>query len=325
VAYQVLSNPEFLAEGTAINDLLFPDRVLIGGQQTPEGQEAVEALSSIYGNWVPREKIITTNTWSSELSKLAANAFLAQRISSINAISAVCEATGADVSEVAHAIGMDSRVGPKFLKASVGFGGSCFQKDVLNLVYLSESLNLPEVAAYWQQVIEMNEFQKRRFAYRIVESLFNTVANKKITIFGFAFKKDTGDTRESATIYICKYLMDEGAKIHIYDPKVEHEQIIADLTHPTISDDPSRVKELITICTDPYEAADKAHAVVICTEWDEFITYDYKRIYNQMLKPAFLFDGRMILDHQALLEMGYQVETIGKKVKRSELNRTPHV
>ncbi|ELU00048.1 hypothetical protein CAPTEDRAFT_153442 [Capitella teleta] len=325
VSYQVLSNPEFLAEGTAINDLLFPDRVLIGGQQTDDGQDAVEALSSVYGHWVPREKIITTNTWSSELSKLAANAFLAQRISSINAISAVCEATGADVSEVAHAIGMDSRVGAKFLKASVGFGGSCFQKDVLNLVYLSESLNLPEVAAYWQQVIEMNEFQKRRFAYRIVASLFNTVANKKITIFGFAFKKDTGDTRESATIYICKYLMDEGAKIAIYDPKVEEEQIIADLTHPSISDDPKKVKDLVTICTDPYEAADKAHAVVICTEWDEFMTYDYQRIYNHMLKPAFLFDGRMILNHQELLEMGYQVETIGKKVKRSELTRTPHV
>lgn len=322
VQFQVLSNPEFLAEGTAINDLLFPDRVLIGGELTVAGQDALESLTSVYGHWVPREKIITTNTWSSELSKLAANAFLAQRISSINAISAVCESTGADVSEVAHAIGMDSRVGSKFLRASVGFGGSCFQKDVLNLVYLCECLNLPEVAAYWQQVIEMNEYQKRRFANRIIEALFNTVTNKKIAIFGFAFKKDTGDTRESASIYICKYLMDEGAKISIYDPKVDYDQVISDLTHPTISENPKRVSDLVTITTDPYEAAKSAHAVIICTEWDEFMTYDYQRIYDNMLKPAFLFDGRMILDHQALLRMGYHVETIGKIIQETEVERT---
>lgn len=322
IKFQVLSNPEFLAEGTAIKDLLFPDRVLIGGETSAEGAEAVAALKWIYQHWVPKEKIITMNTWSSELSKLAANAFLAQRISSINAISAVCEATGADVSEVAHAIGTDSRIGPKFLKASVGFGGSCFQKDVLNLVYLAECLNLPEIAAYWQQVIEMNEFQKRRFANRIIEALFNTVTNKRIALFGFAFKKDTGDTRESPAIYVCKYLMEEGAQIAIYDPKVEQDQIFHDLTHPAYTDfTEDRVRELVTVTTDPYQAAKDAHAIVICTEWDVFKTYDYQRIYNNMLKPAFLFDGRMILDHESLLTMGYHVETIGRRVARSNLHR----
>ncbi|CAG5115005.1 unnamed protein product, partial [Candidula unifasciata] len=222
----VLSNPEFLAEGTAVSDLLKPDRVLIGGSPSAEGQEAVRALSWIYEHWVPASSIISMNTWSSELSKLAANAFLAQRISSINAMSAICEATGADVDEVAHAVGTDSRIGPKFLKASVGFGGSCFQKDVLNLVYLCECLNLPEVAAYWQQVIDINDYQRQRFTKRIVLGLFNTVTNKRVAILGFAFKKDTGDTRESAAIYISKYLMEEGANVRIYDPKVSAKQII---------------------------------------------------------------------------------------------------
>jgi UDPglucose 6-dehydrogenase len=195
ISFQILSNPEFLAEGTAISDLMSPDRVLIGGPTTPEGQKAVQTLASVYAFWVPRERILTTNTWSSELSKLAANAFLAQRISSINAMSAVCEATGADVTEVARAIGMDSRLGSKFLQSSVGFGGSCFQKDILNLVYLAASLNLPEVAEYWRQVIVINDWQERRFAARVVKCLFNTVSNKKIAILGFAFKKNTGDTR----------------------------------------------------------------------------------------------------------------------------------
>ncbi|KAK2169794.1 hypothetical protein LSH36_7g19007 [Paralvinella palmiformis] len=314
VHYQVLSNPEFLAEGTAVKDLMYPDRVLIGGELSEEGNRAIMALSNIYQHWVPKDNIITMNTWSSELSKLTANAFLAQRISSINAISAVCEATGADVSEVAHAIGTDSRIGPKFLQASVGFGGSCFQKDVLNLVYLCECLNLPDVAVYWQTVIEMNEFQKRRFARRVIEALFNTVTNKRIAIFGFAFKKDTGDTRESPSIYICKYLMDEQAKLAIYDPKVDHEQMISDLTHPSISDNPTRVQELVTLTKDPYEAARSAHAIVICTEWDEFKDYDYQKIYDSMLKPAFIFDGRMILDHKQLQKIGYHVETIGKRL-----------
>ncbi|KAL4640343.1 hypothetical protein GN956_G12293 [Arapaima gigas] len=315
---QVLSNPEFLAEGTAVHDLKEPDRVLIGGDETPEGQRAIQALSAVYEHWVPKSRIITTNTWSSELSKLAANAFLAQRISSINSISALCEATGADVEEVARAIGMDQRIGSKFLKASVGFGGSCFQKDVLNLVYLCEALNLPEVASYWQQVvIDMNEYQRRRFACRIIDSLFNTVTGKKIALLGFSFKKDTGDTRESSSIHISKYLMDEGAKLYIYDPKVLKEQIIQDLSQPSISEnDPERVSDLVTVTNDPYEACKGAHALVICTEWDMFKDLDYEKIYCQMLKPAFIFDGRRVLDHlhPKLQNIGFQIETIGKKV-----------
>uniref|UniRef100_A0A8C4SQY6 UDP-glucose 6-dehydrogenase n=1 Tax=Erpetoichthys calabaricus TaxID=27687 RepID=A0A8C4SQY6_ERPCA len=307
--FQVLSNPEFLAEGTAISDLKNPDRVLIGGDETPEGQKAIEALRSIYEHWVPKTKIITTNTWSSELSKLAANAFLAQRISSINSISALCEVTGADVEEVAHAIGTDQRIGSNFLKASVGFGGSCFQKDVLNLVYLCEALNLPEVARYWQQVIEINDYQRRRFSSRIIGCLFNTVTDKKIALLGFAFKKNTGDTRESSSIYISKYLMDEGAHLYIYDPKVKREQIFQDLSHPAISDDPERVSRLVTVSMDPYDACENAHAIVICTEWDMFKELDYERIYKAMLKPAFIFDGRRILDslYDQLQHMGFQV------------------
>ncbi|KAG7249973.1 hypothetical protein CRUP_005251, partial [Coryphaenoides rupestris] len=276
----VLSNPEFLAEGTAVRDLKEPDRVLIGGDETAEGQRAIRALCAVYEHWVPKDRIITTNTWSSELSKLAANAFLAQRISSINSISALCEATGADVEEVAKAIGMDQRIGSKFLKASIGFGGSCFQKDVLNLVYLCEALNLPEVASYWQQVIDMNEYQRKRFACRIIDCLFNTVTGKKLALLGFSFKKDTGDT----SIYISKYLMDEGAKLHIYDPK------------------------LVTVTKDPYEACQGAHALVICTEWDMFRELDYEKIYKQMLKPAFIFDGRRVLDHlhRDLQNIGFQ-------------------
>lgn len=318
---QVLSNPEFLAEGTAVRDLKEPDRVLIGGDETSEGQRAIRALCAVYENWVPKARIITTNTWSSELSKLAANAFLAQRISSINSISALCEATGADVEEVARAIGMDQRIGSKFLKASVGFGGSCFQKDVLNLVYLCEALNLPEVASYWQQVIDMNEYQRKRFASRIIDCLFNTVTGKKIAILGFSFKKDTGDTRESSSIYISKYLMDEGAKLHIYDPKVLKEQIRQDLS----GDNPQRVSDLVTVSKDPYDACSGAHAVVICTEWDMFKELDYDKIYAQMLKPAFIFDGRRVLDHlhSHLQSIGFQIETIGKKVTPVRIPFTP--
>ncbi|XP_037107626.1 UDP-glucose 6-dehydrogenase isoform X1 [Syngnathus acus] len=341
----VLSNPEFLAEGTAVKNLKEPDRVLIGGDETAEGQRAIRALCAVYEHWVPKSRIITTNTWSSELSKLAANAFLAQRISSINSISALCEATGADVEEVATAIGMDQRIGSKFLKASVatnfgydvqldttpdksesGFGGSCFQKDVLNLVYLCEALNLPEVASYWQQVIDMNEYQRRRFACRIIDCLFNTVSGKKIALLGFSFKKDTGDTRESSSIYISKYLMDEGAKLFIYDPKVLKEQIIQDLSHPSISEDkPERVSELVTVTSDPYEACQSAHALVICTEWDMFKELDYEKIYKKMLKPAFIFDGRRLLDHlhAHLQDIGFQIETIGKKVTATRIPYTP--
>jgi len=323
VTYQVLSNPEFLAEGTAIEDLLSPDRVLIGGEETKEGQEAIQDLAAVYKNWVAEEKIITMNTWSSELSKLAANAFLAQRISSINSMSAVCEATGADVSEVAQAIGRDSRIGPKFLQASVGFGGSCFQKDILNLVYISECLNLPEVAEYWSQVVSFNNFQRMRFAQRIVECLFNTITDKKICILGFAFKKNTGDTRESAAIYVSKHLLDEGARLSIYDPKVTEQQVRTELSQPAISpDSPGRVHSLVTTHLCPYTAATDAHAVVICTEWDEFVSLDYERIYNNMAKPAFIFDGRKILDHQNLMRIGFHVETIGKRLYRKNVDRT---
>uniref|UniRef100_A0A3B4VK48 UDP-glucose 6-dehydrogenase n=1 Tax=Seriola dumerili TaxID=41447 RepID=A0A3B4VK48_SERDU len=326
VFISVLSNPEFLAEGTAVRDLKEPDRVLIGGDETAEGYRAIRALCAVYEHWVPKARIITTNTWSSELSKLAANAFLAQRISSINSISALCEATGADVEEVAKAIGMDQRIGSKFLKASVGFGGSCFQKDVLNLVYLCEALNLPEVASYWQQVIDMNEYQRRRFACRIIDCLFNTVTGKKIALLGFSFKKDTGDTRESSSIYISKYLMDEGAKLFIYDPKVLKEQIIHDLSQPSISEDnPERVSELVTVTSDPYEACQSAHALVICTEWDMFKELDYEKIYKKMLKPAFIFDGRRVLDHlhPHLQNIGFHIETIGKKVTATRIPYTP--
>ena len=316
IPFQVLSNPEFLAEGTAIRDLLNPDRVLIGGENSTNGHLAIAELSQIYEHWVPKDKLITMNTWSSELSKLAANAFLAQRISSINAISAVCEATGANVEEVAHAIGQDTRIGNKFLKASVGFGGSCFQKDVLNLVYLCEVLNLPEVAEYWHQVVSMNDYQRRRFASRIVERLFQTVTGKCIAVMGFSYKKNTGDTRESSSIYICKHLLDEEAKVVIYDPKVEPEQIKVDLTDPGIMSDTGRFDRLVSIASDPYSAVQGAHAIVICTEWDEFVTLDYQKIFNLMEKPAFIFDGRLILDHEKLSQIGFQVEVIGKVVNR---------
>lgn len=319
VTYQILSNPEFLAEGTAINDLLNADRVLIGGEESPEGKQAIEKLCSIYEHWIPRKNILTTNTWSSELSKLAANAMLAQRISSINSLSAICEATGADVSEVARAVGFDSRIGPKFLQASIGFGGSCFQKDILNLVYICECLNLPEVAAYWQQVIDINEYQKSRFTAKIIESLFNTVSGKKICILGFAFKSNTGDTRESPAIHVAKTLLDEGASLKIYDPKVEEDRIFEDLTHPAICESPEQVRKNVLICKDAYSASEGCHAIVICTEWEEFKALDYCKIYEKMMKPAYVFDGRKILDHEALLNIGYHVKTIGKQRDRKSV------
>ncbi|MDG1668529.1 MAG: UDP-glucose 6-dehydrogenase [Opitutae bacterium] len=303
--FQILSNPEFLAEGTAVADLENPDRVLIGGDQTPDGLAAIQKLVDVYAQWVPTKNILTTNVWSSELSKLTANAFLAQRISSINAISALCEATGANVDEVAHAIGTDSRIGPKFLKSSVGFGGSCFQKDILNLVYLCEHFGLPEVAAYWNGVIEMNDYQKHRFGRRIISTMFNTVSDKKIAVLGFAFKKDTNDTRESAAIYVCKDLIDEQANVSIYDPKVPEAQIRRDLG---LAEDATAV----TICDDAYEATKDAHAVLILTEWDEFKALDFKEIYDQMNLPAFLFDGRNLLDLDALRAIGFEATGIGR-------------
>lgn len=309
--FQVLSNPEFLAEGTAMKDLNNPDRVLIGGEQTPEGAEAAKVLADVYAHWVPRERILTTNVWSSELSKLTANAFLAQRVSSINAISALCEATEADVEEVARAIGTDSRIGPKFLRSSVGFGGSCFQKDILNLVYLCEHFGLPEVAAYWEQVVIMNDYQKRRFVQRLVRTLFNTVSGKKIAILGFAFKKDTNDTRESPAISVCRDLLEEQAEIHIYDPKVKPAQVFADLKQEAVNGD-GAPNENIVIEEDVYEACKDAHAIAVLTEWDEFKSLDWQRIYDSMLKPAFVFDGRNILDNAALRKMGFEVYGIGR-------------
>lgn len=321
--FTVLSNPEFLAEGTAIKDLMNPDRVLIGGPTNERGQIAIRALVSVYEFWVPSEKILTTNTWSSELSKLAANAFLAQRISSINAISAICESTGADVQEVSRAIGKDSRIGAKFLGASVGFGGSCFQKDILNMVYLCKSLGLDEVGEYWEQVIKMNDHQELRFSAKIVKELFNTVSGKSIAILGFAFKKDTGDTRESASIYVCKHLMDEGAILNIYDPKVSREQIIQDLSHPSISLDASRVEQQVRIFDSSYECIAGTHAIALCTEWDEFRSLDYNRAFSSMLKPAFCFDGRLILDHKNLQKIGFQVHAIGKRFNNQFGSKSP--
>jgi UDPglucose 6-dehydrogenase len=305
VQFQVLSNPEFLAEGTAVADLLNPDRVLIGGERTPGGEKAIQTLVDVYAHWVPRDRIVTTNLWSSELSKLVANAFLAQRISSINSISALCEATGADVDEVANAIGKDSRIGPKFLKASVGFGGSCFQKDILNLSYLCEHFGLPEVSAYWESVVKINDWQKHRFATRIVSALFNSVADKKIAVLGFAFKKDTNDTRESAAISVCRDLLLEQARVTVYDPKVPENEIRHD-----VSGDAENTR--LSVVQSAYEACEGAHAVAILTEWDEFKQLDFKKIYKAMAKPAFVFDGRNILDLAELQAIGFRVQGIGK-------------
>ena len=311
VNYQILSNPEFLAEGTAVDDLMNPDRVLIGGDiDTAEGKEAVQALVDVYAHWVPRDQILTTNVWSSELSKLTANAFLAQRVSSINAMSELCEKTGADVNEVSKAVGMDSRIGSKFLKSSVGFGGSCFQKDILNLVYIAKSFGLEEVADYWEQVIIMNDHQKKRFAANIVRTLFNTVSGKKIAFLGWAFKKDTNDTRESAAIYVADYLLNEQAELVIYDPKVTEEQIYADLDYlNTRSEEENRSR--VTVLQDPYEVCKDSHAVAVLTEWDEFESLDWKAIYDNMLKPAFLFDGRRLLERKKKEEIGFEFYAIG--------------
>lgn len=311
VKFEILSNPEFLAEGTAIEDLLNADRVLIGGDNTPSGQAAKDALSAIYEQWLPKERILQTNVWSSELSKLVANAFLAQRVSSINAISALCEKTDANIDEVARAIGQDSRIGPKFLKASVGFGGSCFQKDILNLVYIAKSYGLDEVADYWEQVILMNDYQKRRFADRIIRTLYNTVSGKKIAFFGWAFKKDTNDTRESAAIYIADTLIEERAHITVFDPKVTRAQMLNDLNQlgtRTLEEN----EQYLTVSNDPYQASDAAHAIALLTEWDQFKTLDYERIYEKMLKPAFVFDGRRLLDREQLKSLGFRMYTIGE-------------
>lgn len=302
IHFDVLSNPEFLAEGTAIADLENPDRVLIGSHETERGRSALQQIVDIYAHWVPREKILTSNIWSSELSKLVANAFLAQKISSINAISALCEKTEADVTEVARAVGMDSRLGSKFLNASIGFGGSCFKKDILNLVYLCRHYGLDEVADYWHGVVSINEYQKRRFVMRMLNTMFNTLAGKKICLFGFAFKADTGDTRESAAIHVARELLAERAVLAVTDPQAL-ENARADL------DDAEGAIEYVA---DPYEAASGADAIAVMTDWPSFRDLDYKKIYGSMSQPAFIFDGRNCLDHQALYEIGFNVYAIGK-------------
>ena len=307
VRFDILSNPEFLAEGTAMDDLTAPDRVLIGGKiEGQEGTDAVASLVEVYANWVPQERIITANLWSAELSKLAANAFLAQRISSINSMSALCEATGADVSQVAYALGKDSRIGPKFLNASVGFGGSCFQKDILNLAYICECHGLTEVADYWYSVVGMNDYQKNRFVKRVVSAMFNTIRNKKICMLGFAFKKDTGDTREAPAIDVGNGLIEDGARLAIYDPKVSDAQIAMDMGAGMSN---------ITTYKSHIEALRDAHAVCVMTEWDEFKSYDWGEIYGVMQKPAFVFDGRLILDHDKLRKIGFIVYALGKPIE----------
>jgi UDPglucose 6-dehydrogenase len=302
IQFEVLSNPEFLAEGSAIADLEKPDRVLIGSRETPEGVKARRDVVAIYANWVDKANIIESNVWSAELSKLTANAFLAQRISSINSISALCEKTEADVDEVAYAIGTDSRIGPRFLKASVGFGGSCFQKDILNLVYICHGYGLHEVAEYWESVVKINQWQQKRFIHNMLGSMFNTVAGKRIALFGFAFKANTGDTRESPALAITRGLLEERAEVIITDPKAL----------PHAKDDLKDVKTGLTFEEDPYVAAKGAHAIAVMTEWKQYKDLDYERILASMSQPAFLFDGRNILDHRKLFKLGFNVFAIGK-------------
>ncbi len=302
ITFEVLSNPEFMAEGTAIKDLENPDRVLIGSRETKSGLKARAELVDIYARWIPKGKIITSNIWSSELSKLVANAFLAQRVSSINSISALCEKADANVAEVARAVGMDSRVGSKFLQAGIGFGGSCFKKDILNLVYLCSYYGLQEVADYWESVVKINEYQQERFIANILSSMFNTLAGKKICILGFAFKADTGDTRESPAIYITRRLLAEQAEVIISDPKALKNAAL------DLADEEGN----ITFIEDAYRAAAGCHALAIMTDWDLYKKLDYKKIFKSMVKPAFIFDGRNILDHKKCFEIGFNVYPIGK-------------
>ncbi len=302
IHFEVVSNPEFLAEGSAVSDLLEPDRVLIGSQQTEAGLRAAAEIGAIYAHWVPAEKIITSNLWSAELSKLVANAFLAQRISSINAVSALCEKTDADVAEISFAVGSDTRIGPRFLKASIGFGGSCFKKDILNLVYICRSYGLSEVADYWEMVVRMNDYQQERFVKRIIKEMFNTIVGKRIVLLGFAFKANTGDTRESPGIYVARKLLEERADLVICDPQAL-ENARRDL---------EGLEGRVDYESDPYPALDGAHAIAVITEWDVFKTLDYERIFAVMQKPAFVFDGRNILDHDRLFQIGFNVFPLGK-------------
>ncbi|MBT6170432.1 MAG: nucleotide sugar dehydrogenase [Flavobacteriaceae bacterium] len=316
ISFEVISNPEFLAEGTAVEDLLNSDRVLIGGEETESGNKAIQTVASIYRNWIPEERIVTTNLWSAELSKLVANAFLAQRISSINSISSLCEVTGANINEVANTIGMDNRIGNKFLKSSVGFGGSCFQKDIFNLVYICNHYNLKEVAEYWLQVIKINDYQKNRFAENIIKSLYNTVSGKKISFFGWAFKKDTNDSRETAAIYVCDKLLKDGAEINIYEPKIKKDQIHNDLTFlwNLRGEKSNKIKSWlknVVIHDNCYSSVVNSHAVAVLTDWDEFLDYDWNKIYNSMQKPSFVFDGRNFLNKKELNKIGFKLYSIG--------------
>jgi UDPglucose 6-dehydrogenase len=302
VRFDVISNPEFLAEGTAVRDLLEPDRVLIGSRETPSGLQARQEIVNIYANWIPADRILTSNVWSAELSKLVANAFLAQRISSINSISELCEKTDASILEVSRAVGMDSRIGSRFLNASVGFGGSCFRKDILNLVYICESYGLTDVAGYWESVLQMNEHQEARFVRMMIREMFNTIVGKRIALFGFAFKANTSDTRESPALYISRKLLEEEADIVITDPKA------LDNARIDLKGCPGNVK----FVDSAYEAARGAHALAIVTEWEIYRLLDWQRIFDSMEKPAFVFDGRNLVDHERLFEIGFNVYPLGR-------------
>ncbi len=305
--FAVLSNPEFLAEGTAINDLNNPDRVLIGG----DNKKAINSLVDIYANWVEKSKVLTTDLWSSELSKLIANAFLAQRISSINTISALCEATGANIKDVALAVGMDKRIGKYFLNTGPGFGGSCFKKDISNLVYLSNHYGLSTVAEYWQKVLDINTWQQERFVELIVKKMFGTISSKKIAILGFAFKANTNDTRESPAIYICRKLIEEGAFLNIFDPKVNENQINKDLKGcKNDLNIPNHIKKW-TYSNSLHETFNEADAAIFMTEWKDFQNLDWSIISPKMRKPAWVFDTRCIIEKNVVKKYGINIWQVG--------------
>ena len=316
IKFEILSNPEFLAEGTAIKDLYKSDRVLIGSEDTESAKKAVEKLCEIYERWIPKEKILLTNIWSSELSKLASNAFLAQRISSINSLSAFCEKTGAKIQEVASAVGKDIRIGDKFLNASIGFGGSCFKKDILNLVYLSNYYGLNEVGEYWHQVVKINDYQKSRFVKKILESLKDRIVNSKIVLMGWSFKKNTNDSRESASIYLANELIKKGANIIVIDPLSNISKIKDDLFDFIGGEDfedysYNEIKDKIQYSANYFEASNNADAIVISTEYDEFKNYNWEKLYSIVNKPALIFDGRILLDRNKLEKIGFNIYQIG--------------
>ena len=317
VNFEVISNPEFLAEGTAINDLFKSDRVLIGGDNTESGKNAVDKLVEIYQRWIPEDKILRTNVWSSELSKLVSNAMLAQRISSINSISALCEKTEANIEEVAKAVGMDSRIGSSFLKSSIGFGGSCFKKDILNLVYIARKYKLEEVAEYWENVVKINDYQTSRLGEKIV-GLFKKGNNKTtITILGWSFKKDTNDSRESAAIYLTNQLLQHNFNINVYDPMVTKFRILEDIKRELerCGKKKNEIEKLISkimVHKNVYTALTNSNLAVICTEWDEFKALNWNRIFNNMKVNSWVYDGRNILDRDQLEKIGFNTFFIGQ-------------